>query len=156
VSPGHVEALNMIDLEFCGRKLLRVRWQSESEKATVQAWSFYRDSLHDPTNFKDEAGFKRREAAFVDLLFGMSRDLGYDFDKVYLGKSAYSPVAHSDLELDQHVVRKGVIDVLEGRRPISIAPWVPGDTREIRRDGTAASQEPVGKPSADTQRPPLP
>ena len=127
VSPTHVEALNMIDLEFYGVRILGIRRQSAPERGVIDAWKVHRDRLNDESNFKDRAGFQRREDAFVDLLSAMSQDLGYDFDKVYLQRAVYSPVAHSDLERDQFLLRKGFLELMDGKRaiPVHVVPQLP-------------------------------
>lgn len=46
VSPDHVEALNMIDIEFYGRRSGR---RSRAEKSVVDAWKIYLDWLSKPS-----------------------------------------------------------------------------------------------------------
>ena len=120
VAPAHVQALNMIDIEFAGPRFLHGARPSESEKAVLDAWRVYRDLLSDESSFKDESGFHRREGAFVDLLLCMAKDLGYEFDKVYLRKGAYTPVAYGDFEADQHKLRAYILEVMEGKRAITV------------------------------------
>ncbi|MNH45567.1 hypothetical protein D3C79_1080500 [compost metagenome] len=44
--------------------------------------------------------------------------LDYDFDKTHIKNSSYAPRIHSDTEAQQEAIRKGVIDVLAGNRPL--------------------------------------
>jgi hypothetical protein len=44
----------------------------------------------------------------------MGRSLGYDFGKVYLKKDAYYPEFAQNIELEQHVLRKRVLELLDG------------------------------------------
>lgn len=46
--------------------------------------------------------------------------LDYDFDKTHIKNSSYSPMAHGELEEQQAAIRKGMIEVLEGKRPIPL------------------------------------
>ena len=58
----------------------------------------------------------------------MSELLDYDFSKVTLKKNVYSPEAHGDLESDQYLLRKYVVEILDGKRAIEHrrrgASWV--------------------------------
>ena len=55
LSPEHVQALNMIDIEFYGRKIFGFTYQSKAEKEVQNAWKEYLDHLcTDVTNFRDE------------------------------------------------------------------------------------------------------
>lgn len=58
----------------------------------------------------------------------MAQVLDYDFDKTHIKNSSYSPVAHGNIEDEQKTLRAGLIQVLEGQRPISMAVvnWPPG------------------------------
>jgi hypothetical protein len=47
VSREHVQALNLIDIEFYGRVKFRTRWQTRSEKAVTNAWKNYNAHLND-------------------------------------------------------------------------------------------------------------
>ena len=45
----------------------------------------------------------------------MATVLGFDFDKVHIRRSVYSPVAHGELEDDQTAIRRGVRALIEGK-----------------------------------------
>lgn len=145
VAVAHVQALNMIDVEFAGVRLWRGRSPSKTERQVLDAWRVYHDLLNDESSFKDEAGAHRREDAFVELLYAMSRDLGYDFDKVYLRKGAYSPVAHAELETDQRLFRKYMMEILEGRRATSVLTF---DPAELARGAQAIREREESTPGA--------
>ncbi len=125
ISPAHVEALNMIDLEFYGRK------------AVTEAWKVYLDQLlNGPRNF-EEQGYRakldawttRNNELLTDLLFAMSRNLGYKFDKVHLKRDVYFPKGHADIEDERTFIRQALVDVLQGRRtfPISVVNNTQGE-----------------------------
>ena len=44
--------------------------------------------------------------------------LQYDFNKITLKKNVYSPKAYGDLELDQYLLRKYVVEMMAGKRAI--------------------------------------
>jgi len=107
VSWDHVVALNRIDLEFDGR--------NRKERAVIDAWKAYLDLLGDKGIPPEQWGVKRIDL-LVELLHKMAQILDYDFDKTHIKNSSYSPVAHGNLEEQQEAIRRGVIEVLEGKR----------------------------------------
>lgn len=121
LSFDHVQALNMIDIDFYGHRLLGFRFQSGGEKAVISSWKTYLDHLNQPFNeAAHDAWLVRSNDLFTDLLFEMSRALGYDFDKVHLKRSIYSPRAHGEQETLTLELRDGLRRVLSGERHIPI------------------------------------
>ncbi|MEG6016919.1 DUF6680 family protein [Enterobacter hormaechei] len=51
----HVQALNMIDLEFYGRKLpiIRIRYQTKKEQTVTHAWKSYNSHLNKINDYPD-------------------------------------------------------------------------------------------------------
>ncbi|MFL1565139.1 DUF6680 family protein [Pseudomonas sp. O64] len=108
ISWVHVEALNRIDLEFGKR--------NKEEKAVVEAWKAYHDHLHSkPVN---EQWSVKTIDLLVEMLHKMAIVLGYDFDKTHIKNSAYAPQRHSDTEAQWEAIRRGIIDVMSGDRPL--------------------------------------
>lgn len=107
LAPDHVEALNLIDVEFHGN--------NKKSKAVLNAWKAYLDHLN--TDREPNAGVwdAKRDDLFVDLLYEMSRHVGYDFDKTHIRRTSYFPIGHGDLELDQWIIRKALRGILEGK-----------------------------------------
>lgn len=118
LSPEHVQALNMIDLAFYGRRLLGMHRPGTSEIAVTDAWHEYLDHLGGPAD--DAIWTTRGDELFTNLLSAMAQDVGYTFDRVQLKKGAYSPLAHGELEKQQETVRNLVIDVLGGNRALKM------------------------------------
>lgn len=104
VSIDHVQALNMIDIEFTGKKYQKI----------VMAWRLYHDNLSNESP-KKEGWADKNDELFIDLLFQMGNLLGYKFDKVMLKRTAYTPVAHGDIEFENQAIRKGLTDILSGK-----------------------------------------
>lgn len=120
LSTEHVQALNMIDIVFYGSRRLLGR-RSASEQRVVDAWKEYHDHLN--TKFDDahvSLWNTQGEEIFVNLLFAVSQDVGYKFDRVQLKKGAYSPVAHGALEQQQNAIRQLAIAVLSGERALKM------------------------------------
>ena len=97
VSGSHVQALNMIDIEFYGRKILSFKFPSNSEKEVLGTWKIYHDQLHTKYEGKDlQIWIDKGDELFTDLLHKMAQSLGYDFDRVHLKRGMYSPIAHGE------------------------------------------------------------
>ena len=132
VSLPHVQALNMIDIEFSGT--------GQEAKAVVEAWKLYHDHLNTPD--EDTSRWRNRSGELlVDLLYLMSRSLGYEFDKVQLKRGIYSPQAHGDEIMYQQLARRAVLDILRGNRaiPIQDAPHLPPAGQRPSPDDTAVA-----------------
>ncbi len=110
LAPVFVQALNLIDVEFDG--------DNEKEKNVRNAWKELLDLLN---NYRTtpNASEKVRELT-ADLLQAMGTCLGYDFDKVQVKKGAYYPEGLVNTEQEQHAVRRGILDVLQGKRRIPV------------------------------------
>jgi hypothetical protein len=107
VSPEHVQALNMIDLEFRGKRY----------KAVTSAWKTYLDHLSSYP--KDDEKLQpiwgeRRVDLLTQLLQAMGRSLGYEFDEVHVKKGIYAPEAHGRLEDENLLIRRGLVHLLYG------------------------------------------
>ncbi len=107
----HVMTLNRIDLEF--------ELSKPKEKEVVEAWKQYLDLLGDQ-NITGEQWLVKRVELLVELLYKMSLVLDYDFDKTHIKNSSYSPMAHGNIENEQAKIRTHLIDVLEGKRFVSM------------------------------------
>lgn len=110
VSPRHVDALNAIEVEFSEG--------SAGDKRVLEAWRLYLDHLGDDDTGDNQRWTDKSNDLLTDLLYEMSQALQYDFSKITLKKNVYSPRAHGDLELDQYLLRKYVVEMMAGKRPI--------------------------------------
>jgi len=123
IAPTHVQALNMIDIEFYGKR--------EEDEKVISAWSLYLDHLYnnpkdvnDP-NYKTkyESWTEKSKELLTELLFEMGESLNYKFDKVRLKRATYNPEAHATFELETSFIRRKFIDILLGKStfPVSIS-----------------------------------
>jgi len=120
LSLNHVQALNMIDLEFYGKQ--------EKNKNVVDMWRLYLDQLStcprdieaSDYNTKLDAWNAKSSDAFHDMLFVMATTLGYKFDKVLLKRGAYRPTGYGETENEQILIRRGLAHILLGSRSIPI------------------------------------
>ncbi|MDE2157084.1 MAG: hypothetical protein KGJ32_14535 [Xanthomonadaceae bacterium] len=119
LSPDHVQALNMIDLAFYGRRDFGKHRATRTEIAVTDAWHEYLDHLS--TKSEDGTWVARSDELFTNLLSAMAKDVGYSFDRVQLKKGAYSPIAHGEQEQRVQAIRQLASEVLSGDRPIKMA-----------------------------------
>jgi hypothetical protein len=117
LAPEHVQALNMIDLEFGGSKSTK---QTSKEKDVLIKWRIYADQLNvalpdTPTPSQQEAWLQRADDLFIDLLEALAVALGYTFDKVQLRRGVYRPRGHTDAEFRQDTIQRAFADIVTGR-----------------------------------------
>ena len=119
VSHEHVQALNMISIEFYGRMIFRIKLQNKNEKSVTDAWKKYNAHLNALKTYESlDAWSKHRDELFTELLYKMSQSLGYDFDEVELKSDAYKPIAHVDLENAQLAVLNGWAKILNNEKSL--------------------------------------
>lgn len=104
VSIEHVQSLNMIDIEF----------DNKGFEEVITAWRNYNDHLTN-VDSKSTTWMERNDDLFIDLLYEMGKSLNYKFDKVMLKRTAYSPIAHGDIEFEQQTIRRGLATILSGK-----------------------------------------
>lgn len=122
LAQDHVAALNMIDIEFYGETRFGKRSQSTGEKKITNAWKIYNDHLNSKaSDARIEAWADKSDELFTSLLYAMAQYLGYEFDEVQLKRDCYRPIAHGDIENDQHKLRQGLVAVLDGKKSIPMA-----------------------------------
>jgi hypothetical protein len=128
LSIEHVQALNMIDLEFRNR----------SEKSVLNAWKEYRDHLHSfPKEGEDQkeravVWDERTQELLSNLLKQMGLCLGYGFDPVEIRKGAYTPQGHAIVEYELDLLRRRVLEWLDGDRKVSVS-LVPKDEEAAKQ-----------------------
>ena len=58
-----------------------------------------------------------------ELLSLMGKNLGYDFDKVRIKKGIYTPRGHGDFELENSIIRRGMVEIMSGKRGFPVSPF---------------------------------
>jgi len=108
VLPSHVQALNMIDLEFNDKKYKDVKL----------AWKTYLDHLNSFPNDDEKAQpvwSSKMADLLATLLQVMGKSLGYDFDEVHIRKGIYLPEAHARVEDENNLLRRGLLNLINGK-----------------------------------------
>lgn len=117
LSLQHVQALNMIDLEYSDK--------NKKEKEVRRIWKEYLDHLASLT--KDPELQKTALPAWIDknndylaeLLQTMGHCFGYNFDKVHIKRGIYIPQGHAEEEREQRELRVHTLKILKGEKPLS-------------------------------------
>jgi hypothetical protein len=109
--PEHIAALNLIQLEFYGNENV------------IQAYKKYIEHLNLPLP-KDSNEHKKffddRNDRFYDLLHEVGRELGFAMDKRDLEKFSYAPQGWLNDDVEIHIFRRMMIELLSGHRPLPV------------------------------------
>lgn len=145
ISPEHVRALNMIDLVFYGERTLGIQRRSSKEQRVLDAWKEYHDHLNTKAD-EDRLSLwaAHGDELFTNLLYAISQDLGFKFDRVQLKRGAYSPVAHGEIEAEHTELRKAALSLLAGRHAMQMnVIGFPVDTEALAANKNALQN--IGK-----------
>lgn len=147
LSPGHVEALNSIDIAFYGKRILGRAIRSTTSQNVIDSWNNYRRHLtpEDSTKPLNEvqigAWNSKREELFVNLLEALAIANKYRFDRETLQAGVYSPQAYGDREKQQQDILSSLLEILSGNRslPLDIRQWPvdPAAVAQARESQTA-------------------
>ena len=117
LSPDHVTALNVIQTEF------------HDDDKVIAAYKAYIDNLANERlapNSDDDVlrrFIDRRDDVFNEMMFEIGRHLGFTFDKRELSKYSYAPQGWVNMEAEQNALRTLALELLQGRRPLPVAPF---------------------------------
>jgi hypothetical protein len=106
LSYRHTESLNMIDIEFNGINDI------------TYSWSEYLDHLN---NNKDTDQWRTEaDKLFINMLYEMSKFLGYSYTKLDIKNKFYSPQGHYHQELNQKEIETYLADIVSHRKAFPI------------------------------------
>jgi hypothetical protein len=119
LSPRYVEALNAVPIEFGGRG---------GEKHVVEKWKECLDHLGTDSKKNPGAWSQTSFELVIDLLFEMSKCLGYNFERLEIKREAYLPQMFADIEAQQHALRRQLLELTDGsgRRKLPVAVFEQG------------------------------
>ncbi len=138
MAPLHVQALNMIDVEF-GRPLILGR-SNKKERPVVDAWKTYMEHLYKcPQNTKDanyehdlKGWTENARHLLIELLFEMSKALEFDFDKVLLERQAYTPRGYHDDQSFRLFMQYQLASLFSGKSSLSVRiENLPGELEKV-------------------------
>lgn len=120
LAPEHVRALNMIDLIFYGERVAGLQRRSSKEQRVLDAWKEYHDHLNTKVEENLSLWGAQGDEFFTNLLFAISQDLGFSFDRVQLKRGSYSPIAHGEIEAEQNELRKATLSLVTGKHALNM------------------------------------
>jgi len=124
LSPKHVEALNMISLEF----------PADRFRAVNEAWRTYHAHLSEPVHTDTAAASvwsAKQPDLLTNLLAAMASALGYRFGETDIKKGSYAPMQYMSDEQEQRRLRAAFIDVLTGKTSVKTdVASLPKDVRD--------------------------
>ncbi len=117
LSPEHVEALNLIEIEYHGNTNVQASYK--------KLFEYFVDGISKRDD-EDQQSFDKRTAErhsdlLSALLLEMSKDLGYKKDQFEILRGGYSPILHGQIEEDQGKIRKLFAGLHDGNMAIPIA-----------------------------------
>jgi len=112
------------------------------EKEIVEKWDEYLDHLNQAIKDDDkdyqiklEQWTTKGDDILADMLQLMGKSLGYDFDKVRIRKAIYVPRGHGDVDLENRVIRRGIAEIVIGRKSLPVSVYEPNQTVKGNHDG---------------------
>jgi hypothetical protein len=112
VSADRVTALNMVEIEFYG-----LRPVQDAHREVMAHMNLSRPL---------PAGWDERlRTLMARLLSEMAKALGYELQQLDVLEGGYYPQAFADLDVEQQALRRAVIEVFSGRRPLGVSPAAP-------------------------------
>ena len=102
ISPEHVGALNLVELEFLG------------EENVMKAWKAYMENLNEqfpPIEEKDK---------YDQALQNRGRLLTIKIQQLEILRGSYVPQGWADQDWENTIMRRSLIDVLNGKTPIIV------------------------------------
>ena len=111
LNPEFVGALNLIEVEF------------HREHEVIDAWKNLFNhlcQLSTGTKEQDERRHEETERLTATLLEKVAKSLGVKKDTLEIFKSGYSPQGWGDLETEQALMRRFLLEVLANERPFPV------------------------------------
>ncbi len=121
VSPDHVQALNMINIEFYGNESVLGSWRLYQQHLTTPDIQANNTSIS--IEEREKAAQQWLETGnnlFINLLVDMSNEVGFPFDKPTLSKGVYYPIAQEKIEIENKILREGLLKIICNGEPLSM------------------------------------
>ncbi|TCL32451.1 hypothetical protein EV210_12116 [Anaerospora hongkongensis] len=128
---AHVEALNMVDVEFANN--------TKNDKAVIEAWKVLVDHLgiH---NLPSEVWENKRVELLFKLLEKMARSLDYNLSETDIKRTSYFPKGYADLEMEQQDIRRGFTEIFRGNKFFPVMVYSPEITSVQEAAATSDSR----------------
>jgi len=145
MAPAHIEALNGIEVEFYAT--------DGPDRKVLDAWRLYVTHVNTKVGTGPDATrwVETKVDRLVKLLLEMAKSLGYKMDEAAIRTNLYLPQGFVQVEEETHALRKAVLEVFSGQRPlqtgvigsVQVAPQLPS-WEEV----SSASSNDAAKPTS--------
>ena len=117
LSPEHVSAFNLVEIEFANDKGVMYAWRKLFEiLVEVPAQRHAEDRAH-----YEQRLFADIERLRTGLLYSMAQSLGYkNKEQLEILESGFTPIAHQEIEDQFSLIRSFVISLSKGEKPLSV------------------------------------
>lgn len=112
LAPDKVKALNMVEIDFYGITTV--------EGAHREVMAHINTPQPLPAGWDD-----RHRKLLTKLPSEMAKVLGYQLQQLDVLEGGYYPQGFADIELEQQSVRRALIQILSGNRPLLVSPAAP-------------------------------
>jgi hypothetical protein len=114
ISPDHVNALNLVEVDFYKCKKVEAAWKS------------YQEHLNNFGRPEDEAWRETKERRLAELLFQIGAVLGFKIPALDIFKGGYAPLGWAHKEAASNGVLEYFHELAEGKKNFPI--WLKGVT----------------------------
>lgn len=137
----HVQALNLIDIEFAKDTKVIERWHDLLQHFTITharrageeaAEGMTQDMVSANQSKFDKRLFDERQKLLAKLLQEMGKKLEFDLEQFDIAEGGYYPSGLGNIELQQQAIRTLLVDIYLGHRvfPISVRELQEQQTQE--------------------------
>lgn len=133
MSPEHVRALNMVEIEFARTKGDEV-WDDGASNRVLAAWASYHNHLNvqrplvtdaenpDPAELAAASEWDQaNDISLRNLLHEMAQALGYKHsDRERTERGSYAPIGYANADLENIALRNAALELLNGKRPLPV------------------------------------
>ena len=114
ISVDHVQALNLIDVEFCS--------PNPGDQGVRESWDRYLTHLNRPDVSPGDLDMwvNAERDLLADMLNKMAVVVGYHFDFTYLKTHTYYPRGHGEAEVLAQQMQKDLAEIVAGRKSLKM------------------------------------
>ena len=125
----HVEALNLVEIEFSDCEQIKQAFTVLFEHFATQHPRLPTEEVNDAMELNevirrnsafDTRIHNDRQAQLARLLHAIAKELKFSIEQLEIFEGGYRPQGWADLELDERVIRKYVTDLYLGRRTVPV------------------------------------
>jgi hypothetical protein len=91
-----------------------------AQAVEMEAEAFLNQTFDEKAPGALQTWVERSEGSFIELMYNMSKALGYDFDRVQLKRGAYYTRGQVEADQAQRALQQSLAKVLTGEQPIGM------------------------------------